>query len=889
MRRLGDRWARLPLRVKGRVVVAAPAVLVAPALVLALIASQREETAGDAVVEAVGIQSSLHELSADLLDAQNGVRGYLLTGRDLYLAPYREAVSDAPARLSDLDGRITEPDQRRRMDELAELVDRRFEHFERILAAPSGSAELDALLREGQDILDDIQETVAVMAAAEAETVAERAAAVDSLRGTVDLLIVAAAAVGLLGGLGMLTSLNRGVVARIGELSGDAARMARGEPLAEDDPPPDELGDLGRRLRETSRILRDREARLEETSAFLRHLVDSSPVVVYRRDAGTGDVLFVSSNVERVLGIGADAIADDPGLWRARIHPDDRSAFRVGRLDEDVWEESYRLESDDGTFRWVETVVRHERDSATVLGYALDVTDRVDAELARLETERSYRSFLERSPAAVVRTRRDGAFDIVSPAFARLFGYPSPEALLAEHPRITDLYADAARRRDLVEAMDREGSVTEFEVPMLHRDGSVLDIMTSVAAVADEDGRVTHLEGILVDVGVLKRAEQRARDAMIEAERANAAKSEFLSRMSHELRTPLNSILGFAQLLDLGDLDADERDAVAHILTAGRHLLDLINEVLDIARIEAGRMTLSLEPVVLADVVAEVVALLRPLADRREVTISADIGDEHVLADRQRLSQVLLNLLSNAVKYNRVGGRVDLRSSSEGGTVFIEVEDTGLGIAPELVDRLFTPFDRLGVEAASREEGTGLGLVLSRNLAVAMGGSLDVTSRPGEGSTFRVGLPVADSPAEELARNGGVDHVPVVATLDGKTVLYIEDNLSNVSLVERILSRRPGLRLLVAMQGRMGIDLAVQHRPDLVLLDLDLPDLPGWDVLVELRADERTGGIPVVVISADASPGQVRRLQEAGAAAYVTKPLDVGDFLATVDAFLGVR
>lgn len=888
---LSRRWAHLPLRVKGRIVVGTPAAFVAPALVLALIASAGQDDATDAVVETVAVQSSLHELSATLLDAQNGMRGFLLTGDETFLAPYTAARSLVPAILEGLGSRMTDPAQLARLDELAGLVDRRFEHFARIVAVPSGSPAIEGLLREGQAILTDIQAVVGEMTAAQQALAVERAAAVDSLRRIVDGLILAAGVVGLAGGLGMLGSLNRGVVSRLADLSADAERMSRGEPLEGADLPPDEIGDLGRALGEASRLLTHREASLERTSSYLRHLIDSSPVVMLRRSARTGEVVFVSSNVERVLGINEEELAAHPGRWREGIHPDDRPAFRMERPGgSDVWEESYRLRSDDGSYRWIETVVRWEENDGdpTLLGYALDVTDRVEAELARAETERSYRSFFERSPAAVIRTRLDGTFDIASPAFARLFGYASPEELLADHPRVTELYVDGARRRELVTALERDGAVTDFEVPMRHRNGSVLDIMTSVAAVAGEEGRVTHLEGILLDVGTLKRAEQRARDAMLEAERANAAKSEFLSRMSHELRTPLNSILGFAQLLELDELDDDQRDSVQHILTAGRHLLELINEVLDIARIEAGRMTLSLEPVPATDVLADVVALLAPLAGRRGITISTGGGDGvYALADRQRLTQVLLNLLSNAIKYNRVGGSVTMGCSRVDGTgVVITVADTGRGIPPELVDRLFTPFDRLGVEAVSSEEGTGLGLVLSRHLAVAMGGSLDVVSRPGEGSTFTVTLPLAGDPTEHLERSGGMAHVAVSGDLDGGTVLYIEDNLANLSLVERILSRRPGLRLLVAMQGRMGLDLAVQHRPDLVLLDLDLPDIPGWEVLTELRTDGRTATTPVVVVSADASPGQIRRLRETGADGYLTKPLDVGEFLGAVDSFV---
>lgn len=889
------RWSELPLRTRGRVVVWLPTVLLLPALGVALWANTAQEEASAQVVRTLELETAIQSIHTTLLDAQNGMRGFLLTGDIAFLVPYEAAIGDIPTRLSDVRSSMTDAGQLARLDELEQLVGLRFEHFTRIRSTPPDSPDLPGLLRQGQGILTDIGALTGQMIAAQRELLTARSARVDDLRRLVDGLIIGAGLIGLAGGLALVSSLNRRVVGRIEDMRADAERMAAGEPLGDGPHPPDELGELGRSLQAASRLLLDREIRLDNASAYLRHLIDSGPVVIFRRLAATGETVFVSSNAERILGIHQDVFTVHPGRWLESIHPDDRSSFHLGSdltALPDVWEESYRFDSGNQGLRWLETVVRKEPDEdgpLTLLAYALDVTDRVEAEHGRLELERGYRAFIERSPAAVIRTRVDGTFELVSPAFAELFGYPSPDEFLAEHPSIVDLYADPARRTELVAALAEHGSVDSFDVPMTRRDGVLLDILTSVSAVTDENREVTHLEGSLLDVGPLKRAEQRAREAMLEAERANAAKSEFLSRMSHELRTPLNSILGFAQLLEVGELADDERDSVEHILKGGRHLLDLINEILDIARIEAGRIALSLEPVPAKETLAEVVDLLRPLAANRGVTISTNgWGEQHVFADRQRLKQVLLNLVSNAIKYNRPSGAVAVDCSLVDGMVRIDVADTGTGIAADLLDRLFTPFDRLGADTGS-EEGTGLGLVLSRHLVVAMGGSLDVASRRGEGSTFTVTLPVAASPVEHLEKNGGVHHLPASPNLAERTILYIEDNLANLSLVERILSRRPGVRLLAAMQGRMGLDLAFEHAPDLVLLDLDLPDMPGRDVLTELRLDERTARIPVVVVSADASPGQIRRLREAGADAYVTKPLDVTDFLGTVDSFLTAR
>jgi CheY-like chemotaxis protein/anti-sigma regulatory factor (Ser/Thr protein kinase) len=340
------------------------------------------------------------------------------------------------------------------------------------------------------------------------------------------------------------------------------------------------------------------------------------------------------------------------------------------------------------------------------------------------------------------------------------------------------------------------------------------------------------------------------------ANRANQAKSEFLSRMSHELRTPLNSILGFGQILELDELRAKQRDCVEQILTSGRHLLGLINEVLEISRIEAGRLRLSLEPVRVAETLRSAMDLVRPLATPRGIELRAELPDEerHVLGDRQRLQQVLLNLLANAVKYNRDHGLVTVTCVDvPPERLQIVVTDTGPGIGPEDLARLFTPFERFGAEG-SAVEGSGLGLALSKHLVDAMNGTLEAESEVGVGSRFALALPLVEAPAVEVK----LPESPVLPAWGrGGVVLYIEDNLSNFRLVERVLELMPGTTLLSAIQGRLGLALASQHRPDVILLDLHLPDVPGEEVLRRLLAEPRTRQIPVIILSADATPGQI--------------------------------
>lgn len=372
-------------------------------------------------------------------------------------------------------------------------------------------------------------------------------------------------------------------------------------------------------------------------------------------------------------------------------------------------------------------------------------------------------------------------------------------------------------------------------------------------------------------------------DARRAADRASHAKSEFLSRMSHELRTPLNAIMGFAQVLQLDTLTPDQSEGVNHILRGGRHLLGLINEVLDVTRIETGALSLSPEPVVVDDIVDHAVSLIRPLAARRGITVDVEQSHTYVLADRQRLNQILFNLLSNAVKYNRAAGKVHVSARrNEASQVDIAVADTGAGIPPEKLDMLFTPFERLGAET-SDVEGTGLGLALARGLAEAMKGSLTAESVVDHGSVFRLTLPAVDSAPRSLEPDMARD---VASSERAGTVLYIEDNASNVALMRRLLARRPGVRLLHAPDGRSGLTQVVELQPQLVFLDLHLPDCPGEEVLRRIWEDPKTRDIPVIVLSADATPAQKRRLLSFGAKGYLTKPFDIAEVFKVLDQYL---
>ena len=405
----------------------------------------------------------------------------------------------------------------------------------------------------------------------------------------------------------------------------------------------------------------------------------------------------------------------------------------------------------------------------------------------------------------------------------------------------------------------------------------------------DEIGRVA--EALVQAEKLLASRAAELTAARDQALQATRAKNAFLSHTSHELRTPLNSILGFTQLLEMADLSAEDHDSAHRILAAGRHLLALINELIDISRIESGDLSLSLEPVSIRPLIEEASQLTAPLAAERSITLVPQCTPTAlaVRADRHRLTQILVNLISNAIKYNRRGGTITIICQQDGTErASLIVSDTGRGIPPEDLDRIFVPFERLGAEQ-SGIEGTGIGLPLARALAEAMDGTLSASSVLGEGSAFTLTLPrapdVTQSPHRETSpERPAAWHGSIGASLN---ILYIEDNPANVEVISRFLKARPNTTLRSAGSGREGVESAVRDVPDIILLDLHLPDLPGEQVLNEIKSEPATATVPVVVLSADASPRVIRRLRTRGATAYLTKPvnlIELGELLDSITA-----
>ena len=449
-----------------------------------------------------------------------------------------------------------------------------------------------------------------------------------------------------------------------------------------------------------------------------------------------------------------------------------------------------------------------------------------------------------------------------------------------------------------------------YDLTYLRKDGSRLPALVSVTALRDDRNAIIGYLLISTDNTARRqteaervRLEQVLQDKNTELERAravadkaNVAKSDFLSSMSHELRTPLNAILGFTQLLASGTPAPSpvQKRNLEQILKAGWYLLELINEILDLALIESGKAALSAEPVALADLLSECRTMMQPQAQQRGITVTFPrlAPPLYVNADRTRLKQSLINLLSNAIKYNRPGGTVTVESlPCPPDAIRISVRDTGDGMAPDLLRQLFQPFNRLGKEAGL-EEGTGIGLVVTKRLVERMGGTVGVESTVGVGTLFWIELARTTPPqfahhepeGSETAALSAVQPLPE-GTLR-RTVLYVEDNPANLELVEQLIERRPDLRLLSAADGSLGIEFARAHRPDVILMDIHLPGISGVEAMKVLRADPATAHIPIIALSANAVPRDIAAGLEAGFFCYLTKPIKVSLFTEALDAAL---
>lgn len=551
------------------------------------------------------------------------------------------------------------------------------------------------------------------------------------------------------------------------------------------------------------------------------------------------------------------------------------------------------------TFYTMKFPFRNEAGEWLLGGVAVDLTERETAEEALRLSEERWQLALHANNDGIWDwdARTDSLFQ--SSRWWEMLGYNDLEAS-GSAPRWDDLLHsdDAARvKQELQEYLDERSPNYSVEYRLRAADGSYRWVLARGKAVWDDRGRPLRMVGSHTDVTARKELEAELQRNQMQLEQrnkaleiANTSKSELLSRMSHEFRTPLNAIIGFSQLLrELTQLTPEQTEYVEEILKGGQYLLGLINELLDMVRIEAGKLAMTIEAVDPANPLREAMDLVRPLAADKHVQIEADLSPIQgrcVLVDYQRLLQVILNLLSNAIKYNKNHGRVSIRGEAAANSrITLAFTDTGIGIPADKMHRLFSPFDRLGAEQYGIE-GTGLGLAVTKRLVEAMSGTLSVESTDGAGSVFAISFPAGQSPRErEQLSHSSLQAIAEPVT-QSATVLYIEDNLANVKLVQKILSKRPAVKLLTALKGALGVELAREHQPDCILLDVHLPDMPGSQVMERLHSRVDTAAIPVVVLSADATESQRQRLLSLGARGYLTKPLDVVLFLNLLDSVL---
>jgi PAS domain S-box-containing protein len=657
-----------------------------------------------------------------------------------------------------------------------------------------------------------------------------------------------------------------------------------------------------------------REKALLKTGALQNAILNSANFSSIATD-DKGVIQLFNVGAERMLGYSAAEVIDqitpadisDPQEVIARaaalslelgtaITPGfEALAFKASRGIEDIYELTY-IRKDGTRFPAIVSVTALRDGAQNVIGYLLIGTDnsaRKQAEEKLRWTESSFRLMVESvSDYAIVMLDPDGSVASWNTGAQRIKGYSADE-ILGRHFSVfypEDDVASGKPQRDL-DAVTTSGR-HEDEGWRIRKNGSLFWANIVFTAIRDQGGNLRGFAKLTRDLTERNKVEAILTNATAVAETANLAKSDFLSSMSHELRSPLNAILGFAQLMEseLPPPTPSQGESIIQILNAGWYLLELINEVLDLATIESGRLSMSIEPVLLNDLLLECHSMVEPLAQRRNLRMLFPRSDAPycVNADRTRIKQVLINLLSNAIKYNTPGGSVavDCTANTATGRVRITVTDTGAGLPPEKVAQLFQPFNRLGQETGA-VEGTGIGLVVSKRLVELMTGVIGVESTVGTGSSFWVELP-STAP---LTMPSSIDLTPSIESFEGalegvRTLLYVEDNPANLKLVERLIDRRNDLRLLCAVDGIRGVELARKHLPDVILMDINLPGMSGVEALKILREDKTTAHIPVLALSANAMPRDIQKGMDAGFFRYLTKPIKVTEFMAALNVAL---
>jgi PAS domain S-box-containing protein len=666
------------------------------------------------------------------------------------------------------------------------------------------------------------------------------------------------------------------------------------------------------------------EEALLEAGALQRAIFDSANFSSIATDA-MGVIQIFNVGAERMLGYTAAEVMNkitpadisDPQEVIARakalsaelgtpITPGfEALVFKASRGIEDIYELTY-IRKDGSRFPAMVSVTALRDAKNAIIGFLLIGTDntarkQVEADQQkldqRLRDQQFYtRSLIESNIDALMTTDPSGVITDVNKQMEALTGCTRDELIGAP---FKNYFTDPERAEAAIKLALSEEKITNYELTARARDGEETVVSYNATTFYDRDRRLQGVLAVARDITERERLYQMLAEKNVElesaksvAEKANLAKSDFLSSMSHELRTPLSAILGFAQLVESGSPPptTSQMRSIKQILKAGWYLLELINEILDLALIESGKLSLSMESISLAEVMNECQAMIEPQAQKRGIGVAFRQSEipYFVEADRTRVKQVLINLVSNAIKYNCVGGTVEVTcGANTAERIRISVQDTGEGLSPEKLAQLFQSFNRLGQESGV-EEGTGIGLVVAKRLVELMGGEIGAESTVGVGSVFWIDLNLAAAPQLAAGANEptAVGQAQVQAGAQSRTLLYVEDNPANLMLVEDLIARRPDIRLLSAMDGIRGVEIARASRPDVILMDINLPGISGIQALQILRQDPVTAHIPVLAISANAMPRDIAKGLAAGFLRYLTKPIKVNAFMDALDMAL---
>ena len=863
-------------------------------LVLAVTASfwafRQIETATETRIRSYDLLVRAETLLSDLKDAETGQHGYSLTGDEAFLQPYLAVSAGISDKLAELDRLATAGDVRKHVTALIPLVNAKLAQMSALieLRRANGIVSANAALGSGQgkQLMDSIRAELNSFIQLEERALFQGEATLKSDLRNLFIVIVTASVLTFAFAISFALLLYRETRQRLKNLVHLETRH---------------LLDI---QESTNRQLQQANLTLQESRENLVVTLNSIGDAVIATDAA-GLVMSLNPLAERLTGwTQAEAVGRPIDDIVHIINQQSRqpvinpivNALAHGSS-QSMANHTLLIARDGSECAIADSCAPIRNRDALVVGAVLvfrDVTREHELQAVMRDNTTLIQTILNTVADGIVTLRAAGGIiETVNPAVARMFGYAAEELTAQPFSLLVPELGRDQRDGSLesYSAGDEARAAGQGRAAIGRRkDGSTFPL--EIAATEMWLGGKRYFTGMLRDVTVRKRFEIERNEALASAQKANLAKSDFLSSMSHELRTPLNAILGFAQLMESGTPapTVGQKKSIDQILQAGWYLLELINEILDLALIESGKVSMSHEPVALAEVMLDCRALIEPQAQKRGIAMVFPRFEtpRFVSADRTRVKQVLINLLFNAVKYNRPGGSVTVECEVRGAdSIRISVRDTGAGLTAQQLTQLFQPFNRLG-RGSGTEEGTGIGLVVTRQLVELMGGSIGVESTVGTGTVFWIELHLAHAPRLSAAENDPMTPAqsPLPIGTSQRTLLYVEDNPANMTLIEELIARRPDLRLLTATDGDLGIEFARVYQPSVILMDIHLPGISGIDAMRILHADPATAHIPILALSANAVPREVQKGLEAGFFDYLTKPIKVRPLMDALDAAL---